>query len=130
MSAGTLSKSVSSAQEVACWPSRRGEVNQAIAANLKRLRRARGWSIAMLARKCEELGANHLTVSSLGNIERGMNDPGASKRANREVTAEEFFMFTRMYKVSTDELAGFVDCAACSGTPPAGFSCNSCGRSA
>lgn len=62
-------------------------IDDVIAAQVRRYRLLKGWSVKRLAEECDQLGAPQLTVSSLGNIERGQ-DPEA-KRSPRRVGAAE-----------------------------------------
>lgn len=105
------------------------EMDHVIAAAIRKHRRARGLSVRQLADECERLGAPQLTVSSLGNIERGQ-DPDA-KRSPRRVGVAELAVLAAALHVAPIALAPFLTlCLTCQGTPPNGFACRTCGGEA
>jgi transcriptional regulator with XRE-family HTH domain len=59
-----------------------------VAERVRRGRRELGWTLQQLAEECQRLGAEKLTVASLGNIERGTTE----SRKRRDVTVDEVFV--------------------------------------
>lgn len=59
-----------------------------VAERVRRGRRELGWTLQQLAEECQRLGAEKLTVASLGNIERGTTE----SRKRRDVTVDEVFI--------------------------------------
>jgi transcriptional regulator with XRE-family HTH domain len=64
-----------------------------IAAQIRKHRLRKGWSVRRLAEECERLGMPTLTEASLGNIERGQRED--AKRAQRRVLVEELAVLAR-----------------------------------
>lgn len=62
-------------------------LGEAIAAQIRKHRLRKGWSVRRLAEECERLGMPTLTEASLGNIERGQRED--AKRTQRRVLVEE-----------------------------------------
>jgi transcriptional regulator with XRE-family HTH domain len=89
----------------------------------RELRKERGWSQDDLARRMEELGwpMHQTTVAKL-------------EAGKRPIRLNEVAHLAMLYGLKlSDFLAGGPaeqpSCRACSGRPPAGFTCNTCGRS-
>ncbi len=98
-----------------------------VASNIRRLRKARGLSIAKLAERCEELGAPWLQAASLSNIERNPEGGNPEARQARRVTVDETFVLAQALGTSLESLIAGESCLNCYGKPPRGFTCQSCG---
>jgi HTH-type transcriptional regulator / antitoxin HipB len=88
---------------------------EAFGRRIARERKARGWSQVELARKAG-LRASKL----VSNYEAGASEPVLSNAA----------ALARALGVSLDALIAPPGCETCDGIPPAGMTCNACGRSA
>ena len=84
-------------------------------ARIRRERSSRGWSCAELAKKAG-LGASHNSVS---RIETAAGEPGLFRAA----------AVAAALGLSLDALLAPSDCGTCDGLPPAGFTCQACGKS-
>lgn len=73
-------------------------LGDAIAAQIRKHRLRKGWSVRKLAEECAQLGMPSLTEASLGNIERGQRDD--AKRTQRRVLVEELAVLGRALGVS------------------------------
>jgi transcriptional regulator with XRE-family HTH domain len=88
-----------------------------VVANVRALRRARGWSVEQVAVRLQELGLDWRR-NILANLESG-------RRA--DVTVDELDALGRLFGVQPWSLAGTPVCTCCGGAPPAGFRCLQCG---
>lgn len=62
-------------------------VSDVIARRVREIRRGRGWTAAQLEARLADLGAGHLSIATLSNIETGRRDDAGRRR--RDVTADE-----------------------------------------
>ncbi len=74
-----------------------------VAENVKRVRRARGWSAQRLAEECATLGAPELSAAVIANIETGRRDPATGQR-RRDITVDEWLVFAAALNVSPADL--------------------------
>jgi transcriptional regulator with XRE-family HTH domain len=103
------------------------EAGEQVARRIRFYRRAKEWSVERLAAECALLGASELTKASLWNIERR----ATSTKRQRRVAVEELLVIAQALGVPPLMLASTPvggRCGRCSGAPPPGFSCNTCGR--
>lgn len=84
---------------------------------MRRLRNERGWSVAQLAEKITQAG---VPISS-GALTK-------CETAGRQLTLLEALAVARLFAMTVEELAAETPCSVCVGSPPAGFTCNDCGR--
>lgn len=91
---------------------------------VRELRRQRHWSASELAAHCTLLDpATSITGTIVTNLE-------TARRSSRQMTIEELLTFARALGVPPGSLLpSSSECPACLGEPPAGFTCNHCGRS-
>jgi transcriptional regulator with XRE-family HTH domain len=95
------------------------EVSEAVARNVKLLRRSHGLATEALA---ERLG---WTPAVISNIECGRTKAGSR---TRRVTVDELAALANAFGIADPwSLTKRSECGACNGVPPAGFSCNTCG---
>jgi DNA-binding XRE family transcriptional regulator len=91
--------------------------SQLVSYNMRRLRKARGWRQAELGAM---LGWTNVTVS---NAER----PRAGRRARR-FCIDDVIRVAGAFGVTVEDLlAPPADCRQCKGSPPPGYTCNTCG---
>ena len=83
-------------------------------ARIRRERTRRGWSCAELAAKAG-VGSGHNAVS---RIENAAGEPGLFRAA----------AIAAALGLSLDALLAPADCGTCDGLPPAGFTCQACGK--
>lgn len=94
-----------------------------------RRRQSCGLTRAQLAARCADLGHHTLTEPALANIETGRR--GATGKRRREVTVDELATLAAALDVDDPwSLTRAPTCARCHGTPPSGFTCNTCGAEA
>lgn len=92
-------------------------VHVTIAANIRALRTARGWSVRQLAEECAARGMPSLTHPSLTNVERRGATPGG--REPRRVNVAELVFLADLFEVTPNDLFNMPDwkpCEACNGT--------------
>jgi transcriptional regulator with XRE-family HTH domain len=94
-----------------------GPREAAAAKNLKRCRKARGWSAQHLADLLADGPAATLTRTAIATVECGQ----------RHISVEELFVLAETFGLSVDEFVMNV-CDSCQGAPPPGFACLECGR--
>jgi len=75
--------------------------SDAVAANIRDLRKRRGWTVADLARRCQDLGGAGLTAAVVENIEHGR--PRGGKRT-RDVTVDELAVLAAALSVPASAL--------------------------
>ena len=93
--------------------------NQLAAVNMRRLRKERSWKQDELAAK---LGWAESVVST---AERSVSTTGRV----RQFSIEDTVLIADVFGVPIDELLKPVPlCEQCGNKPPAGFTCNTCGR--
>ncbi|WP_161500767.1 helix-turn-helix domain-containing protein [Embleya scabrispora] len=95
--------------------------SRAVGLNTRALRKQVGWTMQQLADRCTEhgLAVHRATISK---IERGMSDG-----APVHVSADQLAVLAAVFGVTADSLLAAADCPTCTGTPPAGMTCNTCG---
>ena len=69
-----------------------------IAAQVRKFRIEKGWSVRRLADECAKRGASQLTVDSLTNIER-LAAGGPAKRGRRLVSIDEWLVLAHVLAV-------------------------------
>lgn len=72
-------------------------IGDVIAAQVRKYRLLKNWSVKRLAEECARLGAPQLTAPSLSNIERGQDV--SAKRTRRRVLVEELAVLARALDV-------------------------------
>lgn len=93
-----------------------------MSANVRRLRRARGWTQVEAAQRFAEIHGEHWSNASWSQAEQS----GGSRQ--RAWSVDELVSMARLFRVPVaDLLPEAPACAQCKGAPPAGFTCNSCG---
>lgn len=96
-----------------------GEVGRNVSANVQRLREAQGMTRTRLAEMFEE-GGRSGGVLAISRIES----------LRRRVDADDLVVLARILNVEpADLLMDAPKCRSCGGTPPPGFTCNTCGMS-
>lgn len=63
-----------------------GQISDAVAAAIRETRKQRGWSVAELAERCDEIGAGPITANVIENIESGRRKDG---KRTRDITVDE-----------------------------------------
>jgi len=96
-------------------------VSRTVAANVRKLRRAREWSQDALAERVAMAGMPSLDRQKISKAERGY-------RATFSV--DELVALAAALDVRPEELLTPFECLQCRNTPPAGFACKTCGASA
>lgn len=96
---------------------RKTDVSAAMIARIRRLRNARGWSERQLAEAMTAAGYP-VTRSTLANWTRNTNPA---------VTADQIAAIATAFGIAIGELFGIGWCNFCLGSPPAGFTCSTCG---
>lgn len=94
-----------------------GDVSDIVAANIRILRQARGWSVREMQNRCEQAG----TPMSYTNISRFEN------RHLPTITLRTLEGVARVFDTTAAELLVPLDCQVCHGRPPEGFTCKNCG---
>ena len=93
--------------------------NQLVAVNVRRLRKARGWTQQELGTK---LGWEKTVVST---AERSV-----SARRVRQFSIDDAVAIAEVFGVTIADLITPVPpCGQCGNNPPQGYTCNTCGRS-
>lgn len=101
-------------------PNYLGDVGWAVAANVRRLRKARRLNQQSVAARLTDVG-RPMPASSVSKIESG----------DRRVDADDLAALARVLHVTPQQLLDAPpSCTRCHGTPPAGFACNACGAGA
>ncbi len=95
-----------------------GKAGDAARVNLARIRKMRGLSYAELARRLAQAG-HPIVDTSLLKIEKG----------DRRIDVDDLAALAAALEVSAAMLLGESDCAVCRNNPPAGFTCDTCGKS-
>ena len=88
-----------------------------VAAHVRRLRRAQGWTQSNTAARLADAGMvmGHTCLSKLESGER-------------TVTVDELAILAAVFDIADPwSLTVLPECATCHGAPPAGFTCNDCG---
>jgi transcriptional regulator with XRE-family HTH domain len=99
-----------------------GDVRHVFGTRVRRERMARGWSLRELAAKCDV---------SFSTIHRAEIAATQSVHGRDEgIGLMSAMKIAEALSIPLAELLTVPDCMACYGTPPAGFTCNQCGRSA
>jgi transcriptional regulator with XRE-family HTH domain len=87
--------------------------------NIRLLRKMRGWTAQDLSDQLDLVGC---TLSREGIAKRETSQPPVV------ISVDELFALADVFdRPVTDLVAEQVACGSCSGSPPAGFSCNACG---
>lgn len=104
-----------------------GELSKNVAANVRRARRARGWSVQDLAERLSALGAEGTSTASLTNLERAIGGDG---RRSRSVQVDElpYLAAALGFREPWSMTLPPATCVRCSGSPPPGFRCLGCGE--
>lgn len=98
-----------------------GALTATVVANMRRLRKARGWSAQRLTEAVTAAGIAW-DRSIVANLENGRRST---------VSVDELAALARVLDVEPPwSLTETPICATCAGTPPTGFTCRSCGASA
>lgn len=98
-------------------PLPQGDVTARVAQRMRMERARRGWSQEQLSRALANAGCV-VPRAQLAELELGRK---------REASVELLLALSRVLVVPVAELLGLPLCGACSGRPPVGFSCNTCG---
>lgn len=93
-------------------------ISNAVSVNMRRMRKKRGWSRPQLVEELTAAGCP-VRLITLANLELG-------RRA--EVSVDLTVALGRVFGVSVEDLCSASLCDTCSGLPPAGFTCNDCGK--
>lgn len=98
-----------------------------ISRNVRRLRRARNWTQEEAALRFSQItGAPAMTNASWSAGERA-----AETNRSKSWTANEIAALAELFEVPVGDLFDRQPpCRACGDTPPAGFTCNTCGGAA
>jgi transcriptional regulator with XRE-family HTH domain len=102
-------------------------VGERVAGRIRFYRKGKGWSVEALSAECARRGAPQLTQAALWNIERR----ATTGRRQRPVAVEELLVLAEALGVPPLLLVAAppsTRCRWCSNLPPAGFTCNACGR--
>lgn len=91
-----------------------------VVARVKELRTETRMTAAVLAEKMRELGINWTRIT-VAKLETGRRE---------SVSVDELVALSGALKTSTKYLLGEETCPACRDSPPEGFTCNQCSRSA
>lgn len=96
------------------------DLSAQVTANVRRLRKMRGWSAQELS--------NRLTAAGCPISQNTISGREAKSKAVSRVSVDELAAFSAVFdRPITDLLAEEVACEQCAGEPPAGFTCNACG---
>ena len=98
-------------------PLPQGDVTARVAKRMRVERARRGMSQEQLSRALANAGLA-MPRTQLAELELGRK---------REASVDLLWALSRVFVVPAAELLGLPRCAACSGQPPVGFSCNACG---
>ncbi len=79
------------------------KTSERVAENVKRVRRARGWSAQRLAEECAALGAPDLSAAVIANIETGRRHPATGLR-RRDISLDEWLVLAAALNVSPADL--------------------------
>lgn len=93
------------------------DLNSIVAANLRTLRTARGWTQHDMQAMCEKNGTS-INYTKICRFET---------RALPTITLTELECIAHVFDTTPAELLVPLDCAVCHGEPPAGFTCKNCG---
>jgi len=100
-------------------------ISRTVAANVARLRQARGLSVRAFSAAIQANG-HRMNHSSLFRIEVGYNVTGGL----RPITVDELVWLAEALGVGPDRLLTTGPCPTCADTPPNGFACRDCGAGA
>jgi transcriptional regulator with XRE-family HTH domain len=103
-----------------------GETTLAVTRNIRAIRKARGWSQRELAKQMAEVGWP-LTFACISAMEANLNE---SDRRTRTVHVDDLVAFAKLFGIEPADLLIAPDCGTCNGAPPAGFTCQECGKGA
>ncbi|MFE9127005.1 helix-turn-helix transcriptional regulator [Streptomyces sp. NPDC007148] len=92
-----------------------------ISRNVRRLRRAKGWTQEDAARRMSAVSGKRVSLASWSAAERSP-ETGRPKAW----TANEIAALAELFGVAAGDLFGD-HCSKCGGEPPVGFTCNTCG---
>lgn len=101
-----------------------GDASRAVALHVYSNRRARGWSQEELAKRISSSGF-HMTLGIVGKIEANLDE---LDRRQRRVTVDELVAFAAAFGANPGAMLTAPECGTCNGAPPAGFTCQTCGR--
>lgn len=93
-----------------------GPVGDIVRANIRRIREVRDHSLRELAKHLADIG-HPIVASGIQRIEVG----------TRRVDVDDLVALAKTLDVPPVDLLEPWDCDVCHGTPPAGFSCETCG---
>jgi transcriptional regulator with XRE-family HTH domain len=97
-------------------------VARCMSANVRRLRRARGWTQVEAAQRFAQIHGEHWSNASWSQAEQS---DGSRQRA---WTVDELVSMARLFGVPVSQfLPEMPACPRCKGEPPTGFTCNTCG---
>lgn len=97
-------------------------ISRRVVANIRRLRRARGWSAQELANRMDAVGCP---------VSRSMISQRETGSQRIRVSVDELVAFADVLDQPLDDLVHEeVACEQCAGSPPAGFRCRTCGSEA
>ena len=97
------------------------DIARVFGARVRRERIARGWSVRELAAKCG------ISFSTISRTECAISQSVHGR--NEGIALTNAVAIAKALGVPLAELLTVPDCAACDDLPPAGFTCNQCGRS-
>jgi len=93
-----------------------------ISRNVRRMRRARGWTQAEAAQRFTEITGQPQSNASWSAGEQ------VGRPRQRQWTANDIAGLAALFEVPVGDLfESQPPCRACGGEPPAGFTCNTCG---
>lgn len=98
---------------------RGGDVSAALIAHMRRMRKRRGWTATQLAELVGSKGASW-TANTVYNLET---------RQGATLTVDDVVVVAGAFELSIDAFisAALNCCPQCSGMPPVGYTCNTCG---
>lgn len=96
---------------------------QTVSQNVRRLRRARGWTQKEAAQRFSAIYGEVWSNAVWSQSEQ------ADRERQRPWTADQLVAMAAMFEVTVGDLLAEC-CSQCGGTPPAGFTCNTCGGAA
>ena len=98
------------------------DVARFMSANVRRLRRSRGWTQVEATQRFAEIHGEHWSNATWSQAERS----GGSRQ--RVWTVDELVSMARLFRVPVSQfLPETPSCEQCKGEPPVGFTCNTCG---
>jgi transcriptional regulator with XRE-family HTH domain len=90
-----------------------------LAENIRRIRTMRAWTYVDLAARLAAAG-RPIPVLGLRRLEDG----------KRRADADDLVALAAVFGVGVQQLLDAPSCADCGSAPPAGYTCNTCGRGA